>query len=223
MQIVHKTRTQLVAEVIREKILLGEIKAGEPLRQAALAADLNVSRIPVREALLQLEAEGLVNFEAHKGATVSEISSSKVCEIFELRALLEAELLKYSMGNLTPDDFAEAEALLVKMESAIEAGDTMKATGELNSLFHDKLYCRANRPQTAEIVNTLNQSCSRYVRMHILLAGGIETAPNEHRELLELAKAGNTDNACKALKQHILSAKDDIKNLLVKIESEQSL
>ena len=56
MAIEHKTRTQLVAEAIREKILSGEIKAGDPLRQAALATELNVSRIPVREALLQLEA-----------------------------------------------------------------------------------------------------------------------------------------------------------------------
>lgn len=220
MQIVHKTRTQLVAEAIREKILCGDIKAGEPLRQAALAEELNVSRIPIREALLQLEAEGLVNFEAHKGATVSEISSDKVCEVFELRALLEAELLKHSIAHLTEKDFAEAEAHLVKMEAAMAAGDTMQATGELNVLFHNKLYCRANRPQTAEIVATLNQSCSRYVRMHILLAGGIETAPEEHRELLELTRNKKTEQACEALKKHILGAKDDIKAFLMKMEAE---
>ena len=115
MAIEHKTRTQLVVEAIREKILSGEIKAGEALRQAALAEYLNVSRIPVREALLQLEAEGLVNFEAHKGATASEVSSKQVDEIFELRALLEAELLKYSIKNLTQDDFSRAEAALVEL------------------------------------------------------------------------------------------------------------
>ena len=82
MSIEHKTRTQLVAEAIREKILSGEIKAGEPLRQAALAEELNVSRIPVREALLQLEAEGLVNFEAHKGATATQLSADQIDEIF---------------------------------------------------------------------------------------------------------------------------------------------
>lgn len=221
MQIVHKTRTQLVAEVIREKILGGDIKAGEPLRQAALAKELDVSRIPVREALLQLEAEGLVNFEAHKGATVSEISSAQVCEIFELRAILEAELFRHSINRLTEQDFEEAELCLNKLEQAVEKGDTMSASGELNTLFHNKLYCKANRPQTAEIVATLNQSCSRYVRMHILLAGGIKTAPNEHREMLELAKAGETKKACTALKRHIIKAKDDIKALLMKMEMEK--
>lgn len=67
MTVEYKTRTQVVVEEIRKRILSGSIKAGEPLRQAALAEELNVSRIPVREALLQLEAEGLVEFEAHKG------------------------------------------------------------------------------------------------------------------------------------------------------------
>lgn len=218
MQIVHKTRTQLVVEAIREKILSGEIKAGEPLRQAALAEQLNVSRIPVREALLQLEAEGLVDFEAHKGATASAVSSTQISELFELRALLESDLLRRSIKHLTPEDLAEAEQLLVKLEVAMAQGDTMNATGKLNTLFHNKLYSRAQRPQTAELVATLNQSCNRYVHMHILLAGGIDTAPNEHRELLELAAEGKVKKACDALTKHILGAKDDIKALLMKTE-----
>ena len=72
--IIHKTRTQVVVEVLREKILSGDIAAGEPLRQSALADELNVSRIPVREALLQLEAEGLLKFEPHKVDTSTKLS-----------------------------------------------------------------------------------------------------------------------------------------------------
>ncbi len=68
---VFKTRTQLVEEAIRTQILKGELKTGQPLRQDALAKEFNVSRIPVREALVQLEAQGLVSFEPHKGATVT--------------------------------------------------------------------------------------------------------------------------------------------------------
>lgn len=220
MAIVHKTRTQLVVEAIREKILNGDIKAGEPLRQAALAEELNVSRIPIREALLQLEAEGLVNFEAHKGATASEISADQVDEVFELRALLEAELLKYSIPKLTDAHFEYAEHTLVKLETAMEAGDAMAATGELNIHFHNALYAGANRPQTSEMVNTLNKASSRYVRMHIMLAGGIDTAPDEHRKLLELCQQGKTKQACDFLKKHILGAKDDIKLLLLKQEKD---
>ena len=219
--IVHKTRTQLVVEAIREKILSGEIKSGEPLRQAALAEELHVSRIPVREALLQLEAEGLVNFEAHKGATASEISAEQVDEVFELRALLEAELLKYSIKSLTEDDLVQAGEILDELEAAMEAGDTTAATGQLNRQFHDKLYCRSNRPQTSDLVNAMSKNLERYVRMHILLAGGIETAPHEHRELLALCEAKKVKPACDYLKKHILGAKNDIKALLLKMEDEQ--
>ena len=82
MSIIYKTRTQLVVETLREKILSGEIKAGQPLRQTALAHELNVSRVPVREALLQLEGEGLVVFESHKGAKATPLNSDHVVELF---------------------------------------------------------------------------------------------------------------------------------------------
>ncbi|OCQ22698.1 GntR family transcriptional regulator [Pseudoalteromonas luteoviolacea] len=220
MAIVHKTRTQLVAEAIRDKILSGEIKAGEPLRQAALADELNVSRIPVREALLQLEAEGLVNFEAHKGATVTRLSAEQIDEIFDLRALLEAELLRHSIEKLTNRDLLEAEAILADLEEAMNAGDAQLATGKLNAEFHDKLYSRAERPQTKELVAVYSKNSERYVRMHILLAGGIVTAPEEHRTLLQLCRDKDTDGACAYLQKHIKGAKDDIKALLLRLEEE---
>ncbi|KZN40967.1 GntR family transcriptional regulator [Pseudoalteromonas luteoviolacea] len=220
MAIVHKTRTQLVAEAIRDKILSGEIKAGEPLRQAALADELNVSRIPVREALLQLEAEGLVNFEAHKGATVTRLSAEQIDEIFDLRALLEAELLRHSIEKLTNRDLLEAEAILADLEEAMNAGDAQLATGKLNAEFHDKLYSRAERPQTKELVAVYSKNSERYVRMHILLAGGIVTAPEEHRTLLQLCREKDTDGACVYLQKHIKGAKEDIKALLLRLEEE---
>ncbi|MCG7560849.1 MULTISPECIES: GntR family transcriptional regulator [Pseudoalteromonas] len=220
MAIVHKTRTQLVAEAIREKILCGEIKAGEPLRQAALAEELNVSRIPVREALLQLEAEGLVNFEAHKGATVTRLSAEQIDEIFDLRAILEAELLSHSIDNLTKRDLLEAEAILADLEEATDAGDTQLATGKLNAEFHNKLYSRAERPQTRELVDVYSKNSERYVRMHILLAGGLKTAPEEHRTLLKLCHEKDKAGACEFLKKHIIGAKDDIKALLLRLEQE---
>lgn len=221
MAIIHKTRTQLVAEAIREKILSGDIKAGEPLRQAALAQELNVSRIPVREALLQLEAEGLVSFEAHKGATATEVSAKQVDEIFALRALLEAELLRYSAPHLTSEDFKQAEQLLGLIDQALAEGDIMAASGDLNTQFHDILYSKADRPQTAEIVSTLETSASRYIRMHILLAGGINTAGNEHRELMNLCEQQKITEACDFLQKHILDAREGIKTLLLKMEADK--
>lgn len=218
MAIVHKTRSQLVVESIREKILNGDIKSGEPLRQAALAEELNVSRIPVREALLQLEGEGLVHFEPHKGATATEISAEQVDELFELRAMLEAELLKHAFDNLSESDFKKAERILEQLAKKDDE-DTQSHSGELNIDFHYHLYSKANRPQTQEMVRTLNKSSDRYVRMHLMLAGGFTTAREEHLKILQLCREGDKEGACEFLKQHILNAKDDIKELLLKIEA----
>ena len=214
MSIVYKTRTQLVVETLREKILSGEIKAGQPLRQAALAEELNVSRIPVREALLQLEAEGLVTFEPHKGATATELNASQVDELFELRAMLEGDLLASSIPNLSSEKLAEATDILAKLNKALGKENAANTWSELNSDYHNCLYPGANRPQTQDLVNTLNKNADRYIRMHLLWAGGISKAESEHNELLDLCKARNVEKAVAVLKQHILGSRDEIKAFL---------
>ncbi|NMP30861.1 GntR family transcriptional regulator [Thalassotalea sp. M1531] len=219
MGIVYKTRTQLVVETLREKILSGEITAGQPLRQAALAEELNVSRIPVREALLQLEAEGLVAFEPHKGATATELNADQVDELFELRAMLEADLLAASIPNLTDESLAQATSLLEKLDNALGKENAANTWSELNSDYHNCLYSAAARPQTQDLVNTLNKNADRYIRMHLLWAGGISKAESEHNELLSLCKARDIDGAVALLKQHILGSRDEIKEFLHQRES----
>jgi DNA-binding GntR family transcriptional regulator len=161
--------------------------------------------------LLQLEAEGLVNFEPHKGATATEISATQVDEVFELRALLESELLKYSVPRLTEEDFAEAKSLIEMMETT---NDHDAALGEMNYRFHNILYSRANRPHTLELADILIKNSLRFVRMHLTLAGGDERSQDEHLHLLQLCEEQNIEQACDYLKAHILSAKQDIIDLL---------
>lgn len=219
MSIVYKTRTQLVVETIREKILSGEITAGQPLRQAALAEELNVSRIPVREALLQLEAEGLVAFEPHKGATATELNVDQVDELFELRAMLEADLLAASIPNLTDERIAEAQTLLNRLDKALGKENAANTWSELNSDYHNCLYSAANRPQTQDLVNTLNKNADRYIRMHLLWAGGISKAESEHNEILMSCRDRDVEKAVAVLKQHILGSRDEIKEFLLKREA----
>ena len=95
-----------------ERILSGDIAAGEPLQTSALAEALNVSRIPVREVLLQLEAEGLVKFEPHKGATATVLSVEQVTELFELCAMIETDLLAKAIPLLQEADLEKAERVL---------------------------------------------------------------------------------------------------------------
>ncbi|BAJ01678.1 GntR family transcriptional regulator [Shewanella violacea] len=212
--IIHKTRTQVVVEVLREKILSGDIAAGEPLRQSALADELNVSRIPVREALLQLEAEGLVKFEAHKGATATELSVEQVTELFELRALIETDLLAKAIPNLQDEHLLQAEKVLDELESAFKKEDAVASWSELNTQFHTCLYQAAERPHTLDVVHGLNTNCDRYIRLQLLLAGGIPRAEQDHRELLTHCKNKDIDKAVQLLRAHILHAAEAIRELV---------
>lgn len=211
--IVHKTRTQVAVTVIREKILSGEIAAGEPLRQSALAEALNISRIPVREALLQLEAEGLVKFEAHKGATATELSVTQVTELFELRALIETNLLEKAIPNLTEEILTQARGYLNELEEAFNKDD-VSSWSELNTKFHTCLYQAADSPHTLEVVHGLNTNCDRYIRLQLLLAGSIPRAAQDHRRILEFCHSKETAKAVTLLKDHILQAADTIRDLV---------
>ena len=215
MASVHKTRTQLVVETIREKILSGDITAGQPLRQAALAQELNVSRIPVREALLQLEAEGIVAFEPHKGAIATKLSADHVDELFELRAMLEAELLAASIPKLSKEDLRQAQLLLDKLENALGKENAANTWSQLNSDYHNCLYSAAGRPQTQLLVDTLNKNADRYIRMHLLWAGGISKAESEHNDILWCCQIGDVEGAVAVLKRHILGSLDEIKAFLL--------
>src|SRR5437868_3185775 len=113
----------MTLEALRERILRGHYPEGEPLRQDALASELGVSRIPVREALRQLEAEGLVTFAPHRGAVVSSLSIDEITELFELRAEVEGELLRRAIPKMTAADHAQVSDILDDYERALARGD----------------------------------------------------------------------------------------------------
>ena len=109
-----------VLERLREKILTGELREGEQLRQEAIAAEFEISRIPVREALSHLAAEGLVTIIANRGAVVTSLSPEEIVETFETRAVLECHMLRKAMPNFQEKDFRRAEEILVQFEQALE-------------------------------------------------------------------------------------------------------
>src|SRR4029077_2026095 len=128
------------ARALRDMILSGEIAEGEQLRQDALAAAHGVSRIPLREALRQLEAEGLVSFFPHRGAVVSTLSLAEIEELFEIRALIEADVLRRAIPHLTADDLDRAEEIVDTARVAFQRESDVGRWGELNWKFHSTLY-----------------------------------------------------------------------------------
>ena len=121
------TVAEQAADALRRKIMSGELPEGFSLRQDALATEFGISRIPVREALVQLEGEGLVTIVPHKGAVVSGLSIDEISELFMLRSLLEPLLLKKSAPRLTAEDYAQLDAIL-----AVTLGGTSLAGGKFS-------------------------------------------------------------------------------------------
>lgn len=201
----RQTVTDLALEAVREKILRGDYPEGAPLRQDALAADLGVSRIPVREALRQLEAEGLVTFSAHHGAVVSSLSLAAIEELFELRSVVEVELLRRAIPALTAADLERAEEILNAYDAAFEAGD-VSTWGSLNWDFHSTLLLPADRPLTMGVVQNLQNQSDRYMRMQLALTHGEGRAQQEHRAIADAASRGDDQHACALMTAHILGA-----------------
>ena len=198
--------SSVVAEKLREKIVQGEIQEGEQLRQDAIAQEFAVSRIPVREALRQLEVEGLITIVPHRGAVVSLLSCDEIEELFEIRAILEPEVLRVSIPNLKESDFEKAEQILATYDAALRNEGDMSEWGRLNWQFHSTLYAGANRPQFMNVIRTINYNGERYIRLQLYLTRALERARKEHHMLLGLSRKRNIQDACELLARHIRTA-----------------
>ena len=215
----HKTITAAVADELREQIISGKIKGNEPLRQESLAAEFGCSLIPVREALLNLTGEGLVEFIPHKGAVAKEISIIEVEEIFALRALLECDIIARAMPHMSDENILRAESVLGQFEALLEPGSDLQSWGKLNWEFHKVLYEPANRDYTFHLIERLHTNCDRYLRLQLQLDEGRTRAHSEHLEILERIRKKDKRGATKVLRQHILATGEKLISSLSTLSS----
>lgn len=210
----RQTVTGAAVAELRRRILSGSVAAGEALRQDALAREFGISRIPIREAFHQLAAEGLVTLHPHRGAVVTALSALDIAELFDLRAMLEPDLIRRAVPRLTASDFAQAETLLTDYADAIGRGD-LEAYGELNREYHLSLYRASGRNQTLELVRVLLANTDRYTRVQLAMSDGATTrAKREHATLLELCRAGDAEGAARLTLDHVLAVRHDLLQLL---------
>lgn len=201
-----RTATEYVEATLKAAILDGRLAAGTPLRQEDIARDLQVSRMPVREALRQLEAQALVDAVPHKGAVVTDISAADAADSFAIRRGVEVEALRLSIPGLGEDDFALAEGLIAEMAAEPEAGQL----GLLNRRFHMALYAKAGRPRLLQLVDRELAVFDRYLRFFLAARGRERMAQQDHAEMLEAARRRDTATAVAVLERHIDTAARDI-------------
>ncbi|KAA3441962.1 GntR family transcriptional regulator [Mesorhizobium sp. SARCC-RB16n] len=195
---------EALSESLRERILSGEFKEGDPLIQEAIAAEYECSRMPVREAFRQLEAAGLIVSKIHKGAIVSTLPSEQIMELFELRAVLECDILNRSLEHLSDDQLSHSEQILKRLEDAYHKRDIAKV-GALNWEFHRSLYRSAGRVQTLAILQGINVQIDRYIRIQLLLTSAFDEAEREHRQILSMCK-NREPRVVEFMRGHIIRA-----------------
>jgi len=204
------TIAQSVAEQIREQILRREIKGGEALRQDAIAKSFGTSIIPVREALRQLAAEGLVELQSHRGAVATELTLDKALEWINLRRLIETDLISAAIDKITEEDLAKAERVLGRFDRAMEERTEIDHWSDYNFEFHSTLYAPANRPETMKVLASLHAKCDRYLRLQLLTGDHIERAEEEHQQLIDLCRKRDKRAAKTLTNDHIIGVEEDI-------------
>jgi DNA-binding GntR family transcriptional regulator len=209
-----RTMSGQIATRIRDKILAGHYAPGAALLQDSIAAEFGVSKIPVREALVRLRAEGLIDIEAHRGFRVRPLSASEVDEVFRLRLMLEPVAVAEGARLATPPDRDAAKDALRALNGAL-AQRSLADVGDLNSRFHLSLIVPRGQPVSHEILLRLHTLSRRYVRMHLLPAGRMRRATREHDRLHATWAKGDARNARRLTQRHIEETRDELADFLL--------
>jgi len=193
---------ELVAAVLREAITTGHLKANQPLLQDEIATQLQVSHIPVREALRQLQSEGLVHYQPNRGATVSALGPAEIAEIYEIRVVLEAAAIRQAVPQLTRAQLERARDILQRAAQARDGA----TWGSLDVEFHQLMYGLERRPQLGEMIAGLLRRVDRYWLTHGLMLKYRQEFEREHEGLLAAVERRDAEGAAKLLEQHLAGA-----------------
>ena len=210
---VKETVADAVTRELRQRIMTGEYADGAPLRQDALAEELDVSRNPIREALNRLESEGLVASKAYCGYVVTALSRDEICELFDLRGQLEPELIRHAIPNMNESNFEKAEAILANYAVGLDTAD-VRHWGELNVSYHMALYEPSGRRRSLEIVRGLLVNTDRYTRLVLTLDEGPDDAKDDHSGLLDYCRRRNISQAMALTSDHIQRARANLLAML---------
>lgn len=224
----HRQLRNLVAEQLRTAILEGRYKAGEWLRQEKLAQQLNVSQMPVREALKELVAEGLIEHVPYRGARVVKFSIEDIEDLYSHRAFLEGRAAAYAAQSISQDELNTLSQIMLAMET-LDAPEQIASYRKLNRQFHQVIYRASQRDY---LIRTLNQMWQTFPTM--LIGNFPETASRplpardevdalEHRMIWNALRDHQPEQAENAVRTHILSAARYLRELLTRENTFQKL
>jgi DNA-binding GntR family transcriptional regulator len=212
VQLDIRTLSDRLVDVVRDFILSGAIAPDVSIRQDALAAELRVSKIPLREALARLEQDGLVVSHPNRGFFVRPLSPEEAEEIFALRLKLEPDAAAYACLRADDDDRERARQALAQFD--VDAATHQPTVGALNRAFHLALVRPGGQRVTADIVARLHVLADRYVRKHLEPKGRFVNAGAEHHEMLEAWIKRRDARVRKLITRHLEHTLADLRSAL---------
>jgi DNA-binding GntR family transcriptional regulator len=200
------TTAKVVAERLRQEIQHGTLAPGTRLRQNDVAQRFGVSTTPVREAFAQLQAEGLVRIDPHRGAVVFHPTVEDVLEFYEIREALESLAVTHAIPNLRKDVARDLRTLIDRMRRTEDARKWLK----LNDQFHLRLYEAAGRPRLSTLIDNLRDASAPYIYMFVASRPLSERANDEHQEILDACVRGDAAGAKRSIRDHLRGASRDL-------------
>jgi len=191
-----------LVETLRDEIVRGDFIPGQYLRLEEIAPRFEVSTTPVREALRELEAEGLVTIFPHKGAIVTKLSADELQDIYDIRATLEEMATRLAVPFLTEATLAELTSLVEQIDDHLTDVATLV---KLNHQLHSILYDASGRSHLCELIRILRCRTQHYLHVFIVEAESSHSprSQGEHRAILEACKRGNSEEAATLMYHHV--------------------
>ena len=206
------TRSDRLVDVVRDFILSGVILADQPIRQDALAAELRISKIPLREALARLEQDGLVVSHPNRGFFVRPMSPEEADEVYALRLKLEPDAAANACLVADDEDRERARQALAQFD--IEAAAQKPTVGASNRAFHLALVQPGGHVITTNLVSRLHVLADRYVRKHLEPKGRVLRAEAEHHEMLDAWTNRRDARVRKLITSHLTRTLEDLRSVL---------
>lgn len=212
----YKTAQEMVLNYLRQAIPSGVLRPGQRIQQDELATKLGVSRMPVREALRQLEAEGLVTFYPHHGVVVNDVSVEDVEDIYEIRIALESAAARLGTQNITPEDIQYLSKTLVNMEGLSDSFSPSDWLA-LNGIFHGTIYKASNRPRLQKLISSTNLTITPYIRAYIMMPNYLGRSNEEHRRIFQAVESRDGAKAEELTKTHLRETADAVISYLKRL------
>jgi len=213
---IYKSKKDLVVDALREAILSGELEPGERLLQEDLAERLKMSSTPVREALRQLESEGILQSSPNRGVRVAEVDLRSVHEVYLIRATLEGLATRMAAPKLRPAHLDHLRALHDKIEQLIQQNE-LKELRRLNYELHILIYEAADMPELLKIIRSLWTKFP-WDTLHVLPERA-STSSAQHAQLIEALAAGDAELAGQLMQAHIESGSRELDTYLAAMKA----